>query len=435
MKTSVLHRKKNFFTNALIWGVFVFFALLSSKPSFAQTGEMLNFDGTDDYVDLFPNFLSATYTKEAWIRVPVIDGGTHNIMSGSQTALYIAANGFLSAGNYPGFLQVQDPNPIVANTWYHVAVTFDTTTGVMALYKNGTQVNSATAPSATEVNGLIGAIYTGVFGYFFQGDIDEVRLWSVARTATQIQDNYQCIIDKNTHGLFAYYDFNQGTAGGDNTSITELVDRGPNGYDGSLSGFTLDGTSSNFLAPGPVLHGPCAVVPVSLTSFTAVTANQTVKLKWQTASEMNNSGFSVQRSDDGSSHWKQIGFVKGSGTTSTPNTYNFTDQSPNAGVNYYRLDQQDFDGAHAYSPVAVADFSGEKVNLTLYPTVAHDIVTINVSDRGLLNTQIMILDNQGKVVHKMLLNQLKQTINISKLQDGLYFLKTQGGKAIKFIKR
>lgn len=437
MNTNLSGQRRKTLWSGLGIIIFAFFALLSVKPAIAQTGEMLNFDGDTSYVDLSSNVLPTSYTKEAWIRIPINDHKDHNIISGSKTALYIHHNlNVLAAGNIgDGFYAVRDVDSLVVNTWYHVAVTFDSTSRWMKLYKNGVIVDSAITTSTTDDRSYIGALYYSGITALFHGDIDEVRLWSVARTPEEIKDNYQCIIDKNTPGLLAYYDFNQGVAGGSNTAITSLVDQTPNSYDGALIKFALTGSTNNFLSPGAGISSPCTVTPVSLTTFTAVANDHNVTLNWQTASEINNAGFSIEHSTDGSSGWESIAFVNGAGTSGSNNNYSFTDLSPKEGVNYYRLNQQDLDGRHVYSPVAAADFSAIQSALTLYPTLAHGSVTLTLANRDLLNTRIMILDEQGKLVNKVLISQMKQTINISQLQNGLYFLKTRDGKSVKFIKQ
>jgi hypothetical protein len=94
-----------------------------------------------------------------------------------------------------------------------------------------------------------------------------------------------------------------------------------------------------------------APLPVRLQSFNFVLNSRDVKLNWITSSEMNNAGFEIQRTlssiafnDD----WKNIGFVKGSGTKITPTEYSFTDFKLNTGKYKYRLKQIDFNGNYNF---------------------------------------------------------------------------------------
>lgn len=88
---------------------------------------------------------------------------------------------------------------------------------------------------------------------------------------------------------------------------------------------------------------PCSTLPISLASFGGKREGSSNKFTWVTHSEKNNSHFTVLRSTDGSS-WQEIGRVEGMGTTAEKNTYSFVEQQPKDGVNYYRLQQTDFDG-------------------------------------------------------------------------------------------
>ena len=71
-------------------------------------------------------------------------------------------------------------------------------------------------------------------------------------------------------------------------------------------------------------------------------------MKWITATELNNNGFEIQRKF-GASEYVTIGFVRGIGTTTTPNEYAFTDKELPNGKYFYRLKQIDFNGSFYYS--------------------------------------------------------------------------------------
>ena len=85
-----------------------------------------------------------------------------------------------------------------------------------------------------------------------------------------------------------------------------------------------------------------SALPVELTSFSYNLIGSKVELNWTTATESNNSGFSVERKND---EWTEIGFVAGSGTTTEPRSYSFVDENLPSGVYQYRLKQVDFDGS------------------------------------------------------------------------------------------
>jgi subtilisin family serine protease len=94
-------------------------------------------------------------------------------------------------------------------------------------------------------------------------------------------------------------------------------------------------------------------VPVELITFTGFANKTGINLTWETASEVNNYGFEIQRSVlPETGEWQKAGFVTGHGTTTSKNSYHFSDNY-NAGLSkiYYRLKQIDFDGTAEYSNV------------------------------------------------------------------------------------
>lgn len=98
-------------------------------------------------------------------------------------------------------------------------------------------------------------------------------------------------------------------------------------------------------------------IPVELVYFNAALNNSSVTLSWKTASETNNKGFEVQRNLNGL--WENLTFIRGGGTTSTGQSYSYTDNLDNLThqtVIQYRLRQVDFDGKENYSNIIEVDF-------------------------------------------------------------------------------
>ncbi|MCC6638414.1 MAG: T9SS type A sorting domain-containing protein [Ignavibacteriaceae bacterium] len=91
-------------------------------------------------------------------------------------------------------------------------------------------------------------------------------------------------------------------------------------------------------------------LPVELVSFTGTRAGEAVNLKWQTATEINNMGFEIERSQN-ASFWSKIGFVEGNNTTNSPKYYSFVEKTRAKEKLYYRLKQIDNDGTSEYSNV------------------------------------------------------------------------------------
>lgn len=127
-----------------------------------------------------------------------------------------------------------------------------------------------------------------------------------------------------------------------------------------ISNYTASYTTGNgfsdgiFASQGTALVGFTNVLPVELTSFTADVEDNKVKLYWETATEINNYGFDVERQISSNQHssdnWEKIGFVNGSGNSNNAQSYQFTDKNLFGGSKFsYRLKQIDADGSFKYS--------------------------------------------------------------------------------------
>lgn len=203
------------------------FALFLSGKLQAQTNFALNFNGTNQDVSIgSPIPSSSSYTKEAWIYATT-GSGPRNIIS-SFGAPFWVNGGSVQAGHGGVFNYVSDPSPLTLNTWVHLAVTYNSATTTMVLYRNGVAVSTNTSVPNTYVSEptFIGS-HTGAVSYF-QGNIDEVRIWSRALTATELKSTVYRGPAKTATNLTRLYKFNEGSG-------STLVD----------STSTLDGTLNN----------------------------------------------------------------------------------------------------------------------------------------------------------------------------------------------
>ncbi len=219
-----------------------------------QTGAGLNFNGSNNYLNIGTPITSATgYTKEAWIYATA--SGSCNIISSTSSPFWLSG-GKISAAHHwgsGGTVTIQDPATFTLNTWTHIAVTYDLASTTLNLYKNGVLVATSAAAPSYPIEAIQIGIYGG--GNNFAGTMDEVRIWSYARTQCQIQTNMNCELSGSPAGLVTYYQFNQGLAGGTNTGLTSAIDASGNGNTGTLVNFTLTGASSNWVSPGAVTSG------------------------------------------------------------------------------------------------------------------------------------------------------------------------------------
>lgn len=176
-------------------------------------------------------------------------------------------------------------------------------------------------------------------------------------------------------------------------------------------------------------------LPIVLLNFSAdVINNSQVELNWQTASEINNNYFTVERSLNGID-WEIISIIDGAGNSSSLLSYSTIDKSPFKGVSYYRLKQTDFDGQFEYSRIRTVSFNGID-NFELFPNPANNRIIISRSETDL--TRIMIYNTLGQDV-TWLTKQINENddqvvIDLSKLDSGIYYLKTKTSSS-KFYKK
>ena len=199
-----------------------------------------------------------------------------------------------------------------------------------------------------------------------------------------------------------------------------------------------------------------SVLPVELTSFTASSIENGIKLNWQTATEINNYGFEIERSSVISSEqsesrnlsWEKVGFVEGHGNSISPKKYSFVDNKTsevfeNLGgldaVLKYRLKQIDFDGKFEYSEiitVGTENFLSMPMEYALLqnypnpfnPTTSIEYSVPNVVTRRGVSVQLKIYDMLGNEVATLVNEQksagnYKVNFDASNLASGIYFYK------------
>lgn len=175
-----------------------------------------------------------------------------------------------------------------------------------------------------------------------------------------------------------------------------------------------------------------SVIPVELTSFTANVTGNDVELLWETASETNNSGFSVERKLTGTEFFAEVGFVPGFGTTTEPKAYSFEDNNLLTGTYTYRLKQIDFDGTFEYSNevevdvVAPAQYSLDQN----YPNPFNPSTKITFSLAADSKVSLKVFDVLGQEVAALINQDLAAGVhnydfNASGFNSGVYFYRIE----------
>lgn len=163
------------------------------------------------------------------------------------------------------------------------------------------------------------------------------------------------------------------------------------------------------------------ILPVTGLTFSATKHEKSVKLKWETISELNSSHFIVQKSIDGIMFSTEIGTVLSKGNNSGINTYDLLDSFPRAGINYYRLKQIDKDGTFNFSKIIAVNFQTTNA-ISVYPNPTKDFLIIDLGNIG-LNTQYQLFDLSGRIIKASTLLEKYNIISLTYIPQGTYFLK------------
>jgi len=191
--------------------------------------------------------------------------------------------------------------------------------------------------------------------------------------------------------------------------------------------------------PGPRVHASVnymdnirftGIVPVELTSFAGAFVGNNVELKWSTATELNNRGFEIQRSINGSA-FATVAFVEGRGTTTEIQQYSFTDRNVESRVNYaYRLKQIDFNGAYEFSQVVNIGFTLplEFVLEQNYPNPFNPTTSIAYAVPVKSNVTLEVYNLIGQKIVTLVEGQIeagKHTaqFNATSMSSGIYLFK------------
>ncbi len=181
-------------------------------------------------------------------------------------------------------------------------------------------------------------------------------------------------------------------------------------------------------------------IPVDINILSATVIENDVMLNWETITEINNYGFSIERSffsdDEINYNWKVLGFVPGNGTTNEFHSYQFQDKDLFAGNYQYRIKQIDNNGNFKYSPTVNVTILPNQFTLHQnYPnpfnpstTISYDLPTndfVSLKIYDVLGNEIttLVKEEQPAGYHKI-------NFDASALSSGMYFYTLQSGNKI-----
>ena len=192
---------------------------------------------------------------------------------------------------------------------------------------------------------------------------------------------------------------------------------------GGLNWLGLSSTAGNTEYSGYEISLLAAVniLPVELTFFKGRPKVNTIDLQWVTASETNNDYFAVEKSTNGID-FKEMTEIDGRGTTTLESYYNWVDESPNDGLNYYRLLQVDFNGDKSYSDMIAIAFKADRDEIQVYPNPTVRELNLNLPENWDGETTIAIYDFYGKVINSFSISSGSSTFSVDNLPAGFYRL-------------
>ena len=159
-------------------------------------------------------------------------------------------------------------------------------------------------------------------------------------------------------------------------------------------------------------------LPVIINAISATSSKSDAIVAWSTATELNVSRFVIERSIDGSS-FSDIGTVNAVGIGA--NNYQFTDNAPVNGVNYYRLKSIDNNGSFTYSKVVSVSLLTNN-QLSVFPNPTTDKITVN----GNHIASVQVVDNMGRItIAQTYKDVTNPVLSVSGLPVGVYHLRVQ----------
>jgi hypothetical protein len=184
-------------------------------------------------------------------------------------------------------------------------------------------------------------------------------------------------------------------------------------------------------------------LPVELSAFVSAVNGNNVKLNWTTASEVNNSGFDIERRSFNyqlsmfNDQWDMLGSVQGHGTTTSPNDYEFTDKNISSGKYNYRLKQIDFNGNFEYHNLSDEVVIGvpDKFELSQnYPNPFNPttVISYSLSENSFVTLKVYdVIGNEVATLvsekqNSGIYNYQFSTVNYQ-LSSGVYFYKIEAG--------
>jgi hypothetical protein len=373
----------------------------------------LNFDGVNDHVTVGVNSLleMSNGTIEAWIQTNNAGAGYRGIVSKVNAYGLFLNNNVLTTYNWANATLYSAGPALNDNLWHHVAIVFKS--GVAngsRLYIDGLPVGTDFTYTSLNQNNPLTIGNNSLApapNQFFNGNIDAVRVWDRALCPTEINANKNCAIALGTANLVVQYNFEQGIDNANNSTVQVLFDGGGNNLNGTLTNFALNGLVSNWTGNSTVSAAQCNSLLTDIVEINGTIASVTTGgtgFQWADCSGNNISGATSLDYTPGVSGQYMV-YVEDAGCTIPSECYSF-------------------------------NFVGMKENLenkdvvSVFPNPAKDKLNVKAEGKSL-----KVFNSLGIVVLTATLTKNETELQLTDLNSGVYYIVTDLGATVKFIKQ
>lgn len=329
--------------------------------------------------------------------------GTTNAISPSYQWQYSGNNGstwtnMTNTGVYTGVttnaMSINNTNGL-GGSYYRFTVT-----GV-----NGCSATSIAAVLTEDATPIVSSNPANVGTY-----AGSTSTFSVAQSSATAE--YQWMVSTDNGSTFSnltenanYYGVTSPTLVASNISVSQ---------DNYLYKVVITNSCNNISSSAARLNVSGAL-PVTWVSVTASKQNESTVLNWSTGSEADTKNFVVQRSIDGM-EWKDLGSIDAAGFNNSLKNYSYTDDHPEAGINYYRLQQNDMDGRYHLSWVVSVTFDLQQSAFKIFPNPASRVLNI----QGAATQIVSIINMQGQTIISKRIDEESEAFDVSYVSKGLY---------------
>jgi len=215
---------------------------------------------------------STDITIEAWIKTT--SNSEQYITTKNENSFYFGINLGGGAGKVSFWLNnvssgsggwLHSSATVNDGNWHHVAATYDGST--IKIYVDGILSASRSVSATIQTGSSSVNIGSRGGGFRFVGKMYDVRFWNVTRTASEISGAMNSQLSGSESGLVAHYSLNQGSDGGNNTSVTTATSS-TGAHNGTLTGFTLTGSTSNWVFARNIVPTTSSYTPTNTSAFT-----------------------------------------------------------------------------------------------------------------------------------------------------------------------